>query len=73
MTGGPKLLIVKDTATVAEGRQGPTRVTPPNNNRKRKKAHPDCECGRKNTIFDAQVFAAMEPEPLICRVSGIEP
>ena len=73
MTGEPKLLIVKDTATVAEGRQGTAGVTPPNNNRKRKKAHPVCECGPKNTIFDAQVFVAMEPEPLFSRVSGNEP
>ena len=73
MTGGPKLLIVKDTATVAEGRQGTARVTPPNNKKKRKKAHPVCKCGSKNTIFDAQVFAAMEPERLISRVSGTKP
>ena len=73
MTGDPKLLIVKDTATVAEGRQGTTRVTPPNNKNKQKNAHPVCECGSKNTIFDAQFFPAMEPEPLISRVSAIEP
>ena len=73
MTGDPKLLIVKDTATVAEGRQGTPCLTPPNNKKKRKKAHPVCECGRKNTIFAAQIFPAMEPEPLFSRVSGLAP
>lgn len=70
MTGGHKLLIVKDTATVAEGRQGRSRVTPPNNKDKRKKAHAVCECGSKNTFFGAQIFRAMEPQPLFSRVTG---
>jgi len=70
MTGGHKLLIVNNTATVAEGRQGWGLVTPPNNKGKRKKAHVVCECGSKNTIFDAQFFPEMEPQPSFSRVSG---
>ena len=73
MTRSHKLLIVNDTATVAEGRQGRTRVTPPNNKEKRKKAHAVCKCGIKNTFFDAQVFREMEPQPLFSRVAGEGP
>ena len=73
MTGKHKLLIVNDTATVAEGRQGVTRLTPPNNKGKRNKAHAVCECGQKNTFFDAQVFREMEPQPLFSRVTGEGP
>ncbi len=73
MTGGHRLLIVKDTATVAEGRQEQVRVTLRNNKKKRKKAHAVCKCGSKNTLFDAQDFRAMEPRPLFSRVRGEAP
>ena len=54
MTGGPKLLIEKASATVAEGRQATKGMTRPDNNGKGRKPHAVYECGEKNTIFAAQ-------------------
>lgn len=64
----PKLLIVKDSATVAEGRQASRALTQPGNNRKRHKVHATSERGAKITFVVAHAIAAMELKVASCRV-----
>ena len=61
MTGGPKLLIVKDSATVAEERQARRVLTPPNNKVQRHKAKAVSGRGAKITLVDARSKIPMEP------------
>lgn len=56
MTGAAKLLIVRESATVAEDRQATGTASHSNNKAQRNKAHADSSCGEKTCSTSAHII-----------------